>query len=112
MDTPAVISHVEGLRREESKRLHECPLTHVALGQDFQARVRWEEGDVGIWDQVRRRGISCLLGYLILKAVVVISDPLCTPLLLIRKPLNAGILHASSLSQGFRYPRRMEEIRR
>ena len=23
---------------------------HIALGQDFQARVKWEEGTVALWD--------------------------------------------------------------
>ncbi|KAI5476102.1 hypothetical protein MNV49_000420 [Pseudohyphozyma bogoriensis] len=53
IDTPEVLTHIEGVTREESKWIHEFLLHHISFGQDFQARVSWEEGDVAIWDQVR-----------------------------------------------------------
>jgi sulfonate dioxygenase len=50
-------THIEGLLEEESKMLLEFLNNHIALGQDFQARVKWEAGAVALWDQVSFRDV-------------------------------------------------------
>ncbi|ORY24478.1 hypothetical protein BCR39DRAFT_472332 [Naematelia encephala] len=42
---------IEGLQKEESQMLLDFLRRHCFYGQDFQARVKWEEGAVVIWDQ-------------------------------------------------------------
>ncbi|RFU75057.1 family taurine catabolism dioxygenase [Trichoderma arundinaceum] len=39
-----------GLQYEESDALLQLLFNHIALGQDFQVRVKWEEGTVALWD--------------------------------------------------------------
>ncbi|TFB05309.1 Alpha-ketoglutarate-dependent sulfonate dioxygenase [Trichoderma ghanense] len=39
-----------GLQHEESDALLQLLFNHIALGQDFQVRVKWEEGTVALWD--------------------------------------------------------------
>ncbi|KAF2141218.1 uncharacterized protein K452DRAFT_271899 [Aplosporella prunicola CBS 121167] len=39
-----------GLKKEESDMLLKFLFNHVALGTDFQARVKWEPGTVVVWD--------------------------------------------------------------
>jgi sulfonate dioxygenase len=46
-------THIEGLHEEESAWLLDFLNKHIAFGQDFQARVKWEAGAVAVWDQVR-----------------------------------------------------------
>lgn len=39
-----------GFKKEESDALLNFLYNHLALGADFQARVKWEEGTVVVWD--------------------------------------------------------------
>jgi sulfonate dioxygenase len=39
-----------GFKKEESEYLLNFLYDHVAKGQDFQARVKWEPGTVVVWD--------------------------------------------------------------
>ncbi|KAL2214412.1 TauD-domain-containing protein [Sarocladium strictum] len=39
-----------GLKQEESDALLKLLFNHISNGQDFQARVKWEEGTVALWD--------------------------------------------------------------
>ncbi|KAF2403868.1 TfdA family taurine catabolism dioxygenase TauD [Trichodelitschia bisporula] len=39
-----------GLKTEESDALLQLLFNHIAQGQDFQVRVKWEEGTVALWD--------------------------------------------------------------
>lgn len=41
---------IVGFKAEESDYLLRFLNDHIAKGQDFQCRVKWEEGDVVVWD--------------------------------------------------------------
>lgn len=41
---------IVGYKKEESDYLLRFLYDHIAKGQDFQCRVKWEEGDVLLWD--------------------------------------------------------------
>ncbi|EFY87660.1 alpha-ketoglutarate-dependent taurine dioxygenase [Metarhizium acridum CQMa 102] len=45
-----VTREILGLKREESDAILKFLYDHLAYGADFQARVKWEEGTVVIWD--------------------------------------------------------------
>lgn len=45
-----VTREIEGLKKEESDAILKFLYDHVAFGADFQARVKWEEGTVVVWD--------------------------------------------------------------
>ncbi|KAF4972349.1 hypothetical protein FSARC_1071 [Fusarium sarcochroum] len=47
---PGFTKRIIGLKQEESDGLLKILFKHIANGQDFQARVRWEEGTVALWD--------------------------------------------------------------
>ncbi|KAI1426577.1 hypothetical protein F5Y12DRAFT_270856 [Xylaria sp. FL1777] len=47
---PQFTRYIVGLKREESEAILKFLYHHIALGADFQARVRWEEGTVVVWD--------------------------------------------------------------
>jgi len=47
---PGFTKRIVGLRDEESDALLKLLFHHISLGQDFQARVKWEEGTVALWD--------------------------------------------------------------
>ncbi|KAJ4258149.1 hypothetical protein NW762_008290 [Fusarium torreyae] len=47
---PGFTKRIIGLKQEESDGLLKILFRHIANGQDFQARVRWEEGTVTLWD--------------------------------------------------------------
>lgn len=49
-DTSIVTREILGLKREESDAILKFLYDHLAYGADFQARVKWEEGTVVIWD--------------------------------------------------------------
>jgi sulfonate dioxygenase len=50
MLTPAVTRSIVGLKVEESDAILKFLYEHLAWGADFQARVKWEEGTVVVWD--------------------------------------------------------------
>lgn len=50
MLTPAVTRSIVGLKVEESDAILKFLYEHIAWGADFQARVKWEEGTVVVWD--------------------------------------------------------------
>jgi sulfonate dioxygenase len=45
-----VTRSIVGYKKEESDALLKFLYDHIAFGADFQARVRWEEGTVVVWD--------------------------------------------------------------
>ena len=45
-----VTRYIVGLKQEESDLILKFLYNHIALGQDFQARVKWQEGTVVVWD--------------------------------------------------------------
>ena len=45
-----VTRSIVGLKVEESDLLLKFLYDHIALGQDFQARVKWEPGTVVVWE--------------------------------------------------------------
>ncbi|EPE10861.1 hypothetical protein F503_05956 [Ophiostoma piceae UAMH 11346] len=47
---PQFTREIVGLKKEESDALLDFLYSHLALGADFQARVKWEEGTVVVWD--------------------------------------------------------------
>jgi sulfonate dioxygenase len=47
---PQFTREIVGLKREESDALLKFLYDHLAYGADFQARVKWEEGTVVVWD--------------------------------------------------------------
>ncbi|VUC28502.1 unnamed protein product [Clonostachys rosea] len=47
---PGFTKRIIGLKVEESDALLDLLFKHIAAGQDFQARVKWEEGTVALWD--------------------------------------------------------------
>lgn len=47
------MTHIEGLRHEESEHILKFLSDHVTKSADIQARYKWNEGDVCVWDQVR-----------------------------------------------------------
>ncbi len=47
---PGFTKRITGLKNEESDALLRLLFNHISLGQDFQLRVRWEEGTVALWD--------------------------------------------------------------
>ncbi|KAK1751322.1 hypothetical protein QBC47DRAFT_454676 [Echria macrotheca] len=47
---PGFTKRIVGLKEEESDALLKLLFQHISLGQDFQVRVRWEEGTVALWD--------------------------------------------------------------
>ena len=46
----AVTRDIIGLKKEESDTLLKFLYDHLALGADFQARVKWEDKTVVVWD--------------------------------------------------------------
>lgn len=46
----SVTRHIIGYKQEESDNLLKFLYDHIALGQDFQVRVKWRAGDVVVWD--------------------------------------------------------------
>ncbi|OBT65011.1 hypothetical protein VE03_05676 [Pseudogymnoascus sp. 23342-1-I1] len=46
----AFTKRIVGLKHEESEALLNLLYTHINQGQDFQVRVKWEEGTVCLWD--------------------------------------------------------------
>ncbi|KAK5658300.1 hypothetical protein OQA88_2275 [Cercophora sp. LCS_1] len=47
---PQFTRDIVGLKKEESDAILKFLYDHLAYGADFQARVKWEEGTVVIWD--------------------------------------------------------------
>lgn len=47
---PQFTRYIVGYKKEESDFLLKFLYDHVALGQDFQARVKWAPGTVVVWD--------------------------------------------------------------
>ncbi|TID04828.1 Alpha-ketoglutarate-dependent sulfonate dioxygenase [Colletotrichum higginsianum] len=47
---PGFTKKIIGLRDEESDALLKLLFKHINHGQDFQVRVKWEEGTVALWD--------------------------------------------------------------
>ncbi|RDA96269.1 hypothetical protein CP533_1672 [Ophiocordyceps camponoti-saundersi (nom. inval.)] len=47
---PQFTRDIVGMKKEESDAILQFLYNHVALGADFQARVKWEEGTVVVWD--------------------------------------------------------------
>ncbi|KAI1809799.1 hypothetical protein GGS20DRAFT_580395 [Poronia punctata] len=47
---PQFTRDIVGLKKEESDALLKFLYEHIAFGADFQARVKWEEGTVVVWD--------------------------------------------------------------
>ncbi|KAK2059147.1 dioxygenase-like protein [Colletotrichum caudatum] len=47
---PGFTKRIIGLRDEESDALLKLLFKHISHGQDFQVRVKWEEGTVALWD--------------------------------------------------------------
>ncbi|KAL3292864.1 TfdA family Taurine catabolism dioxygenase TauD [Colletotrichum asianum] len=47
---PGFTKKIIGLRGEESDALLKLLFKHITLGQDFQVRIKWEEGTVALWD--------------------------------------------------------------
>jgi len=47
---PGFTKRIIGLHDEESDALLRLLFHHISLGQDFQVRVKWEEGTVALWD--------------------------------------------------------------
>ncbi|KAJ0340365.1 hypothetical protein COL154_011059 [Colletotrichum chrysophilum] len=47
---PGFTKKIIGLRDEESDALLKLLFKHITLGQDFQVRIKWEEGTVALWD--------------------------------------------------------------
>jgi sulfonate dioxygenase len=47
---PQFSRRIVGFKKEESESLLNFLYDHVAKGQDFQARVKWEPGTVVVWD--------------------------------------------------------------
>ncbi|KAK3686229.1 hypothetical protein B0T22DRAFT_243209 [Podospora appendiculata] len=47
---PVFTREIVGLKKEESDYLLKFLYDHIAFGGDFQARVRWENGTVVLWD--------------------------------------------------------------
>lgn len=45
-----VTRYIIGYKQEESDVLLKFLYDHIALGQDFQVRVKWTPGDVVVWD--------------------------------------------------------------
>ncbi|WRT67549.1 uncharacterized protein IL334_004521 [Kwoniella shivajii] len=51
---------IEGMKVEESDNLLRFLFAYIARGADFQARVKWEEGTVILWDQRRAQHSATL----------------------------------------------------
>ncbi|KAI8631994.1 hypothetical protein F5Y19DRAFT_382643 [Xylariaceae sp. FL1651] len=47
---PQFTREIVGLKKEESDAILKFLYEHIAFGADFQARVKWEEGTVVVWD--------------------------------------------------------------
>lgn len=47
---PQFTRRIVGFKKEESDFLLKFLFDHIALGADFQARVKWEQGTVIVWD--------------------------------------------------------------
>ncbi|PSS05274.1 TfdA family taurine catabolism dioxygenase TauD [Coniella lustricola] len=47
---PQFTREIVGLKKEESDALLKFLYDHLAYGADFQARVKWEQGTVVVWD--------------------------------------------------------------
>ncbi|KAK4508601.1 hypothetical protein PRZ48_002340 [Zasmidium cellare] len=47
---PQFTRRIVGFKKEESDFLLDFLYKHIALGADFQARVKWEENTVVVWD--------------------------------------------------------------
>ncbi|OAA68285.1 alpha-ketoglutarate-dependent taurine dioxygenase [Niveomyces insectorum RCEF 264] len=47
---PQFTREIVGLKKEESNALLDFLYNHLAIGADFQARVKWEEKTVVVWD--------------------------------------------------------------
>ncbi|KAB8360890.1 hypothetical protein FH972_024622 [Carpinus fangiana] len=47
---PQFTRRIVGFKKEESDMLLKFLFDHVALGQDFQARMKWAPGTVVVWD--------------------------------------------------------------
>ncbi|KAK4668962.1 uncharacterized protein QC764_701130 [Podospora pseudoanserina] len=47
---PGFTKRIVGLKDEESEALLKLLFHHITFGQDFQVRVKWEEGTVALWD--------------------------------------------------------------
>jgi sulfonate dioxygenase len=47
---PQFTRRIVGFKKEESDFLLDFLYKHIALGADFQARVKWEKGTVVVWD--------------------------------------------------------------
>ncbi|RVD87830.1 uncharacterized protein DFL_002038 [Arthrobotrys flagrans] len=47
---PQFTRYIVGFKKEESDHLLKFLYDHTALGQDFQARVKWAPGTVVVWD--------------------------------------------------------------
>ena len=47
---PLVTRHIVGFKKDESDHLLKFLYDHIAYGADFQARVKWAEKTVVVWD--------------------------------------------------------------
>ena len=50
LTSKTVTRYIVGLKREESDAILNLLYNHIATGIDFQARVKWSEKAVVVWD--------------------------------------------------------------
>ena len=53
-----VTRHIVGYKKEESEALLKFLYDHIAFGVDFQARVKWDEKTVVVWDVRNHRSFA------------------------------------------------------
>ena len=50
LTTASVTRYIVGYKKEESDALLKFLYDHIGFGADFQARVKWAEKTVVVWD--------------------------------------------------------------
>lgn len=56
-----VTRHIVGYKKDESDALLKFLYDHIAFGADFQARVKWAENTVVVWDVSQFSRLSKML---------------------------------------------------